>query len=137
MCVFCSSSGLPHWFHGVHLQGPWHVKQHRIRAHLFLAVLAYRGVQLLRTLLWRHGIHTSWAGIRNRLAIWIRVTTTETKAGELITIRQDTRSDAGEAEVTRAVGLEPRLHGQRRRTRPRRFRRADARAVTLSVNVVT
>ena len=97
----------------------WHVKQDRIRAHLFLAVLAYHGVHLLRTLLQRQGIHTSWAGIRDRLASWIRVTTTmKTKAGELITIRQDTRADAGEAELARAVGMEPGLHRQRRRTRP-------------------
>ena len=83
------------------------MKQDRIREHLFLAVLAY------------HGIHTSWAGIRNRLASWIRVTTTmKTKAGELLTLRQDTRADAGEAELARAVGMEPQLHRQRRRTRP-------------------
>ena len=54
-----------------------------------------------------------------RLASWIRVTTTmKTKAGELITIRQDTRADGGEAELVRAVGMVPGLHRQRRRTRP-------------------
>ena len=81
----------------------WHVKQDRIRAHLFLAVLAYHGVHLLRTLLQRQGIHTSWAGIRNRLAGWMRVTTTmQTNAGELVSIRQDTLADAGEAALARA-----------------------------------
>ena len=90
----------------VGLRPIWHVKQDRIREHLFLAVLAY------------HGIHASWAGIRNRLASWIQVTTTmKTKAGELITLRQDRRADAGE-ELARAVGMEPQLRRQRRRTRP-------------------
>ena len=95
----------------------WHAKQDRIRAHLFLAVLAYHGVHLLRTLLQRKGIHTSWAGIRNQLSGWVRVTTTmKTKAGELITIRQDTRADAEEATIARAVGVEPRLHRRQRRS---------------------
>ena len=100
----------------------WHVKQDRIRAHLFLAVLAYHGVHLLRTLLQRQGIHTSWAGIRNRLAGWMRVTTTmQTNAGELVSIRQDTLADAEEAALARAVGIEPQLHRQRRRTRLRQL----------------
>ena len=59
-------------------------------------MLAYHGMHLLRTLQQRKGIHTSWAGVRNRLAGWMRVTTTmRTKAGELISSRQDTRADAG------------------------------------------
>ena len=63
-------------------------------------MLAYRGVHLLRTLLQRQGIHTSWAGIWNRLVSWIRGTTRmKTNAGELISIRQDTCADAGEAEL--------------------------------------
>ena len=45
----------------------WHAKHARIRAHLFLAVLAYHGVHLLRTLPQRKGIRTSRAGIRNPL----------------------------------------------------------------------
>ena len=70
-------------------------------------------------LLQRQGIHTNWAGIWNRLASWMRVTTTmKTKPGELITVRQDTCADAGEAELARAVGMEPKQHRQRRRTGP-------------------
>ena len=62
----------------------WHTKQDRIRAHLFLAVLAYHGVHLLRMLLQRHGIRTSWARIRQQLSNWMRLTT---KDGEVITSR--------------------------------------------------
>ena len=97
----------------------WHVKQDRIRAHPFLAALVYHGMDLLRTLLRRQGIHTSWTGIWNGLASWIRVTTTiKTNAEELISIRQDTRADSAEAELARSVGMEPRLHRQRRRAWP-------------------
>ena len=93
----------------------WYAKQDRIRAHLFLAVPAYHGVHLPRTLLQRKGIRTSWAGIRNQLSGWVRVTTTmRTAAGEPIRLRQDTRADAEEATITRAVGVEPRLHCRRR-----------------------
>ena len=95
----------------------WHTKQDRIRAHLFLAVLAYHGVHLLRTLLQRKGIRTSWAGLRNQLSGWVRVTTTmRTKEGQLISIRQDTHADSEEAALARAVGVEPRLYRQRRRS---------------------
>ena len=78
-------------------------------------MLAYHGVHLPRALLQRKGIRTSWAGIRNRLSGQVRVTATmRTAEGELISIRQDTRANAGEATITRAVGVEPRLHRRRR-----------------------
>ena len=78
------------------LRPSWHMKQDRIRAHLFIAVLAYHGVHLLRTLQQRQGIHIIWAWIRNRLAGRIRVTTAiKTNAGELIRIRQDRHAYPG------------------------------------------
>lgn len=96
----------------------WHAKQDRIRAHLFLAVLAYHGVHLLRTLLQRHGIRTSWAGIRQQLSSWVRLTTTlTTKDGELINSRQDTRPNPEAVALARAVGVQPRLHRKRWRSR--------------------
>ena len=65
-----------------------HAKQDRIRAHRFIAVLAYHGVHLLRTPLQRKGIRTSWARIRNQLSSWVRVTTTmRPKEGARISIR--------------------------------------------------
>ena len=37
----------------------WRAKQDGIRAHLFIAVLAFHGVHLLRRRLGAHGIHDS------------------------------------------------------------------------------
>ena len=62
----------------------WHAKQDRIRAHLFIAVLAYHAVHLLRRRLGAHGCHDSWETIRCKLANWMRLTTTLVTAdGEL------------------------------------------------------
>lgn len=103
----------------------WHVKRSRIAAHLFLAVLAYHGVHLLRTRLKARGIVLSWEGIRTRLRPWVRMTTTirETN-GALIVNRQDVRPPAPLAQIARAAGVEPCHH--RRRTR----RRADEKSQT-------
>ena len=97
----------------------WHVKRSRIAAHLFLAVLAYHGVHLIRTRLKARDISLSWEAIRTRLRPWVRLTTTirETN-GSLIVNRQDVRPPAGLVQIARAVGVEPYHH--RRRTRRRR-----------------
>ena len=97
----------------------WHVKRSRIAAHLFLAVLAYHGVHLIRTRLKAHNIPLSWAGIRTRLRPWVRMTTTirETN-GRLIVNRQDVRPPAHLAQIARAVGVEPHHHRRRTRRKP-------------------
>ena len=96
----------------------WHVKHRRIAAHLFLAVLAYHAVHLIRTRLKARAIPLSWDSIRTRLRPWVRMTTTirETN-GRLIVNRQDVRPPAQVAQIARAVGVEP--HHYRRRTRRR------------------
>ncbi len=95
----------------------WHSKASRIRAHLFLAVLAYHGVHLLRRRLAAHGYHDSWATIRRKLAGWVRLTTTlRTASGEHIVCRQDTRAEAEAAALAQAAGVEPGLHRVRTRT---------------------
>ncbi len=79
----------------------WHTRKDRIRSHLFIAVLAYHGVHLLRRRLRDHGIHDSWTTIRHKLAGWERITTTlETNTGERIVCRQDSRPDPPAAGVT-------------------------------------
>ena len=94
----------------------WHTKPQRIRAHLFLAVLAYHPVQLLRTRLAQAGRTESWATIRRRLASWVRLTTTvQARSGELLTCRQDARPDAEAVALARAAGVEPGLHRVRTR----------------------
>ena len=97
----------------------WHVKRSRIAAHLFLAVLAYHGVHLIRTRLKARDIPLSWDAVRTRLRPWVRMTTTirETN-GRLIVNRQDVRPPAHLAQIARAVGVEPHHHRRRNRRRP-------------------
>ena len=97
----------------------WHVKHSRIAAHLFLAVLAYHAVHLIRTRLKARDIPLSWDGIRTRLSPWVRMTTTirETN-GRLIVSRQDVRPPAQVAQIARAVGVEPHHHRRRTRRKP-------------------
>ncbi len=95
----------------------WHAKQDRIRAHLFIAVLAHHGVHLLRRRLGAHGIHDSWQTIRHKLANWMRLRTTQVSAeGERIERRQDSRPDSQAAALARAAGVQPQLRRVRSRT---------------------
>ena len=95
----------------------WHAKRDRIRAHLFIAVLAYHAVHLLRRRLGAHGIHDSWETIRRKLSNWMRLTSTlVTAGGERIECRQDTRPDPEAAALARAAGVQPELHRVRTRT---------------------
>ena len=92
----------------------FHVKPSRIRAHLFLAVLAYHGVHLLRKRLAPAGRRSSWETIRRQLAGWVRLTTSLRAAdGRWIQCRQDSRPDAKAAELAQAIGLMPGLHRMR------------------------
>ena len=95
----------------------WHVKHSRIAAHLFLAVLAYHGVHLIRTRLKARDIPLSWDGIRTRLRPRMTTTIRETN-GRLIVNRQDVRPPAQLARIARAVGVEPHHHRRRTRRRP-------------------
>ena len=91
----------------------FHVKPSRIRAHLFLAVLAYHGVHLLRKRLAPAGRRSSWETIRRQLADWVRLTASLRAAvGSWIQCRQDSCPDAKVAELARAIGLTPDLHLQ-------------------------
>ena len=95
----------------------WHAKRDRIRAHLFIAVLAYHAVHLLGRRLGAHGMHDSWETIRHKLSNRMRLTTTlVTAAGERIECRQDSRPDPQAAALARAVGVQPELHRVRTRT---------------------
>ena len=89
----------------------------RVSAHLFIAVLAYHALHLIRTRLRAQGIRLSWQSIREELRGWTRVTTTvRTTDGTLITNRQDARPRPEAARIAKAAGLQPRLYRRRMRT---------------------
>ena len=88
----------------------WHTREDRIQAHLFIAVLAYHAVQLIRTRLRAAGIALRWQSIRQRLRPWMRITTTlQTVNGEQIVTRQDGRATVEQAEIVKAAGGTTRL----------------------------
>ena len=94
----------------------FHQLDRRIAAHLFIAVLAYHAVHLIRTRLAAKGIHLCWSSIRTRMAPWVRVTTRLREiGGALIVNRQDVSPSAEPTALSRAAGVEPRLHRQRSR----------------------
>ena len=93
-----------------------HSKDSRIAAHLFIGVLAYHGVHLIRTRLQARGITLSWESIRHRLRTWVRITTTVREvSGGLIVNRQDVRPSAEVAQLAAAAGVKPYIHRRRQR----------------------
>ena len=94
----------------------WHHLDRRVCAHLFVAVLAYHAVHLLRTRLKAHGLNLSWQSIRDRLVNWVRITTTiQDEHGQLLCSRQDVRPGAAAYQIARAAGMTPQV--ERRRIR--------------------
>ena len=76
----------------VGLRPIYHSKRERIRAHLFVAVLAYHAIHLVRQRLAAAGNHASWTTLRHKLANWVRQTTTlQREDGRWIETRQDAR----------------------------------------------
>ena len=107
------------------LRPVYHRKPERIRGHLFLAVLAYHAIHLLRRRLKAEGIDDSWATIRKKLSRWMRVTTRLQAAdGAWIETGQDTRPDAEAAVIAEALGQPARLHRRRVRIPARESGRA-------------
>ena len=83
----------------------WHRLTKRIEGHLFIAVLALYGVNVIRTRLAAQGIHDSWASVRNKFGRWQRATTVFTDTGgSRIEVRCDARPDPTAAAVAKAAG---------------------------------
>ena len=78
------------------LRPVYHRKPEHVRGHLFIAVLAYHAIHLLRRRLQARGIHASWATIRHQLSRWMRQTTRlQAEDGSWIETRQDHATGRG------------------------------------------
>ena len=84
----------------------WHSTDARISAHLFITVLAYHAVHLIRTRLRNNDINLRRDSIRNRMASWERITTTQqTPTGQQVVVRQDARPSDEAATIARHVNV--------------------------------
>ena len=73
------------------LRPVFHSKEDRTDGHLFITVLAYQCVQVLRTQLKAAGISDSWASLRKTLSVQRRVTASlRRKDGRTVHVRKST-----------------------------------------------
>ncbi|MGD9582609.1 MAG: IS1634 family transposase [Lysobacterales bacterium] len=94
----------------------YHHLDNRCRAHLWISVLAYQCVQFLRRTLKAQGIDASWDSIRKTLAQQQRITASfNAEAGGTLHVRKATTPDAHAAAIYRALGLNDKPGGTRKR----------------------
>ena len=73
------------------LRPVYHSKEDRTDGHLFITVLAYQAVQVLRTKLKAAGMPQSWASLRETLSVQRRVTTSfQQRDGRTLHVRKST-----------------------------------------------
>lgn len=73
------------------LRPVYHHKEDRVDGHLFISVLAYQLVQVLRRQLKAHGIHDSWSSLRQTLRLQRRVTASfRQRDGTTLNVRKST-----------------------------------------------
>lgn len=90
------------------LRPVYHLKAERADAHLFISVLAYQCVQLVRRQLKAKGIDQRWAGLREILSGQRRVTARFTqKDGRTLNVRKATQPEPKLKAIYEALGLPP------------------------------
>ena len=93
----------------------YHQKQHRSNGHLFITVLAYQLVQVIRRRLREQGEHSSWHTLRSILGGQQRVTCTFGRAdGTTLHVRKATRAEPDQRAIYDALGADPEAGGIRK-----------------------
>jgi len=86
----------------------FHHKQQRCDGHLFITVIAYQLVQLIRRHLHAQGINDSWARLRETLAGQVRVTATFRRPdGRALHVRTATQAESAQVPIYQALGINP------------------------------
>ena len=97
------------------LRPVFHSKEDRCDGHLFITVLAYQCVQVLRLQLNKAGIHQSWSGLRSTLSIQRRVTASmRRKDGRTVHVRKSTVAEPALASIYKALGITAAAGGTRK-----------------------
>src|SRR5208337_3633235 len=104
------------------LRPVFHSKSTRIKAHLFITVLAYHLLNTVRHRLRQHGYVARWSTIRQRLSTHVMSTISmKTEKGTSISIRAASTPEVEHRDIYRALGLRlsplPRRRSERRRCR--------------------
>jgi transposase len=93
----------------------FHTTEARTEGHLFITVLAYQCVHLIRTELQKHGLNDSWATLRRILSVQRRVTATFRQPdGYTLNVRKSTLAEPGLRKIYQALGLNPAPGGTRK-----------------------
>jgi transposase len=95
----------------------YHQTEDRCDGHLFITVLAYQAVQVIRRKLKEHGINESWATLREKLNQQNRITATfKQRNGKTLHIRQATRPEEELSTIYTKLGISPDPGGLQRMT---------------------
>jgi len=90
------------------LRPVFHHKENRVDGHLFITVLAYQFVQIIRRRLKERGIADRWSTLREILGSQCRVTATFKRAdGRTLHIRKATRAEPEALAIYQALNLNP------------------------------
>jgi transposase len=97
------------------LRPVYHTKQERVDGHLFITVLAYQLVQVLRHQWKQHGIDSSWNTLRETLSIQRRVTTTfQRRDKRTLHVRNTTLAEPELLALYQALGVDTQPGGMRK-----------------------
>ena len=92
-----------------------HRKPVRAEGHLFITVVAYQAVQVIRRRLAAAGERAGWTTLRNILAGQQRVTATFRRAdGRALHVRTATAAEPAQKAIYDALGIDPNPGGTRR-----------------------
>lgn len=93
----------------------YHQTPQRCEGHLFITVLAYQFVQIIRYRLRQAGISERWGGLRQHLAGQVRVTASFNRAdGRRLHVRKTTQAETQQIAIYTALGLDPAPGGVRK-----------------------
>jgi transposase len=88
------------------LRPVFHQKGNRADGHLFITVLAYQCVQVIRKTLKEQGLHDSWATLRKTMAVQQRVTASMQRSdGRSIHLRKCTKAEPALMRIYQALGI--------------------------------
>ena len=94
------------------LRPVYHRKQVRAEGHLFITVIAYQAVQVIRKRLAAAGERASWTTLRSVLAGQQRVTATfQRPDGRALHVRSATAPEPAQRAILDALGIDPRPGG--------------------------